>query len=371
MISSDLMKAQLAVVAAGSPIDGPSSGHSFPPENLTGVHGRPHHVPDTAREQNENPPRPRGRVRGASVSVPSLRLCDSCRKLGENRYFCNLCTVTLCERCWDFQLPHRLGKRGVDNVPHEKTDHTIAEKIQASLEPSTTEAEQEELHRLDDITTWFGVGRDEMDEPVFQDYGRYATLMAQCSSTRRVSRYPGLVSFVGQTGKFGCIRRRRPKFADIKTGAGKSTLIKMLIELRPGAKKGSVPIVGSPDQSVPTSGDVHLYSDPETFLTDHPMLYADCEGLEGGEREPIASKAKHKDKSNVEDGNSSSRRTGSFQKKLRKKHHSSQREIRWANTPERRTREFAVTNLYPRLLYTFSDVVVFVLKNPRSVASTL
>ena len=59
------------------------------------------------------------------------------------------------------------------------------------------------------------------------------------------------------------------------------------------------------------------------------------------------------------------RHTGSFQRRLRKKHHSSQREITWANTEEKRSRQFAVTNLYPRLLYTFSDVVVFVLKNAR------
>lgn len=105
-------------------------------------------------------------------------------------------------------LPHRLGRVGPDNVPHEKTDHNVAEKIQASLEPKMTEAEQEELHRLDDNTTWFGVARDEMDDPIFQDYGRYATLMAECSSMQRTlpnkgaSRYPSLVSFVGQTGTF-------------------------------------------------------------------------------------------------------------------------------------------------------------------------
>ncbi|KAL2679358.1 hypothetical protein Neosp_010132 [[Neocosmospora] mangrovei] len=34
-------------------------------------------------------------------------------------------------------------------------------------------------------------------------------------------------------------------------------------------------------------------------------------------------------------------------------------------------REFSVTQLYPRLLYTFSDVVVFVLRNPRAFESTL
>jgi hypothetical protein len=136
----------------------------------------------------------------------------------------------------------------------------------------------------------------------------------------------------------------------------------MLIELRDGVRKVPVPVVGALNESLPTSGDVHLFADPETFLTGNPILYADCEGLEGGEREPAASRAKHGHKSSAEQH---SKRTGSFTKKIRKKHHSSQREITWANTPEKRTREFAVANLYPRLLYTFSDVIVFVLRNPR------
>ncbi|UPX14192.1 uncharacterized protein EKO05_0004682 [Ascochyta rabiei] len=49
----------------------------------------------------------------------------------------------------------------------------------------------------------------------------------------------------------------------------------------------------------------------------------------------------------------------------------SERELGWADTNSLRSREFAVTNLYPRLLYTFSDVIVFVLKNPRVVESVL
>lgn len=40
----------------------------------------------------------------------------------------------------------------------------------------------------------------------------------------------------------------------------------------------------------PTSGDVHLYADPKTAYTRLPMLYADCEGLQGGEIEPAANK---------------------------------------------------------------------------------
>lgn len=151
--------------------------------------------------------------------------------------------------------------------------------------------------------------------------------------------------------------------SDCRLGAGKSTLIKMLIELTSNTRQGPVPVVGSVNHSVPTSGDVHLYSDPSTYNSDYPILYADCEGLEGGENEPMAVQARRGD--NVAFTLGQGRRTGSFQKRLRKKHHSSQREITWATTPERRSRQYSVTNLYPRLLYTFSDAVVFVLKNAR------
>ncbi|KAJ4318374.1 hypothetical protein N0V84_006883 [Fusarium piperis] len=45
--------------------------------------------------------------------------------------------------------------------------------------------------------------------------------------------------------------------------------------------------------------------------------------------------------------------------------------MRCASTPAVKKREFSVTQLYPRLLYSFSDVVVFVLRNPRAFESTL
>lgn len=123
------------------------------------------------------------------------------------------------------------------------------------------------------------------------------------------------------------------------------------------------------NQKIPTSGDVHLYSDPQSYYSTNPVLYADCEGLEGGETEPMGARAKLKEKS----GSSRDiydRRTGSFQKKMRKLHHSSQREITWATTAEKRSRQYAVKNLYPKFLYTFSDTVVFVLRNTRLVFTT-
>ena len=142
----------------------------------------------------------------------------------------------------------------------------------------------------------------------------------------------------------------------------KSTVIKLVIDLHSqNAKDQATPVVGATGHDVPTSGDVHLYPHPQTFESDMPILYAYCEGLEGGERERIATRFKKKEK------RSRIGRVDSFEKKMAKIPYISEREITWANTNTKRSREFAVTHLYPRLLYTFSDVVVFVLKNPRWV----
>lgn len=125
------------------------------------------------------------------------------------------------------------------------------------------------------------------------------------------------------------------------------------------------PVTGSINDNIPTSGDVHLYSDPATYYSATPILYADCEGLDGGENIPRGARYKHRDTSVPPAGRASSSNDPTFRKKMRKVAHSSQRDIAWATTPETRKREYAVTQLYPRLLYTFSDVVVFVLRNAK------
>lgn len=100
---------------------------------------------------------------------------------------------------------------------HRHTDgpvlsHTIAKKIKETLESHiTSEDDRKLLHQQDEDKTWFGILREDNGFPSFQDYGRYANLMAESSrstmsssgrgSGSRDSRYPSLVSFVGQTGK--------------------------------------------------------------------------------------------------------------------------------------------------------------------------
>lgn len=204
-----------------------------------------------------------------------------------------------------------------------------------------------------------GIERPEDNSPpVFQDYGRFSDLMGitdplrrqpsfleQWTQVERDRRTPSLVSFVGQTG------------------AGKSTLVKLLVDFSVnGIEQYSTPVVGPRGAHLPSSEDVHLYLDPRTADSLSPLLYADCEGLEGGEREPLGAKFKKKYRMN-----NSRLPDDEQQRHVDTSGVVSERELEWASGPRSSTREFAVTNLYPRLLYTFSDVIVFVLRNPRLV----
>lgn len=313
-------------------------------------------------------------VAGEDTSTRYDKKCEVCRKYMRDIWYCNVCKCSFCNACWDAFFLHRQPPRkGRGETPHEKTDPTIAEKVQKVMFPPADDWAREQLYKDDEITSWFGkiIQADtsapnsindlvtgierpsDFGPPMFQDYGRFAELMActdpiktnpgntfveNMRSLDRDNRTPSLVSFVGQTG------------------AGKSTLVKLLINLGlQDAESYSSPVVGPPGAHLPTSEDVHLYMDPRTADSQGPLLYADCEGLEGGEREPLGAKFRKKRQKDVDPK----------EKALKSSRIISERELRWANGPLERSREFAVTNLYPRLLYTFSDVIVFVLRNPR------
>ena len=152
----------------------------------------------------------------------------------------------------------------------------------------------------------------------------------------------------------------RPVLTLTTSGAGKSTVIKMLID-REQARNYSpdsedpfpTPVTGRVGDLAPTTGDVHLYSDPATYLEKRPILYSDCEGLNGGEKRPLGTVCKER----LETAKSNTRMAA--KSKLR-------RPLKWANgNAKYLSRDYSTKYLYPRILYTFSDVIVFVLREAR------
>ncbi|KAI1740057.1 hypothetical protein F4680DRAFT_465847 [Xylaria scruposa] len=280
--------------------------------------------------------------------------CEACEERLREVWFCNICAIKFCGQCWDAQVVHRKLRKG---ILHEKTCPDIAAKVHNVLSPPTDELVRDDLYRADASTAWFGVERpDDSSPPIFQDYGRFAELMKATDPMRKSPNFVEEMSRVGRD-------RRTPSLVSFvgQTGAGKSTLIKLLIDFATtGNESFSSPVIGPRGAHVPTSEDVHLYLDPKTADSEGPMLYSDCEGLEGGEREPLGAMLKrmrrqdHTKDADIEAG-------------LLKTKVISERELNWADGPRARSREFAVTNLYPRVLYTFSDVIVFVLRNPRVI----
>ena len=165
---------------------------------------------------------------------------------------------------------------------------------------------------------------------------------------------------------------------------GKSALIKLLIEVGawpsedfPGLPSSKnqftdgyqtpahlnyrpTPIVGAlGDDTCPTSADVHLYADPRTLSTatsnKMALLYAECEGLKGGEQNPKA----------VQCGSKQYRADIDVAGKIRPYVEGvldfKPEKITWADGQ----RQLVAQTLYPRLLYSFSDVVVFVVENAK------
>lgn len=98
------------------------------------------------------------------------------------------------------------------------------------------------------------------------------------------------------------------------------------------------------EQTIPTSGDVHLFSDPVTRDTRYPTYYVDCEGMDGGESLPASAICLEK-----------LSRVGDINYLIHKR-----REV---SPPI--TRAWAVKELYPRILFPFSDVVCLVTTNAR------
>jgi hypothetical protein len=175
-----------------------SNRNSLAPDNIesSARSRRPSQVSNRSIQTNQSSfPAP---SRSSSVTEP----CDVCKKTGIKTWTCIQCNNdAFCDDCWGKERAHRPGAVGFDGKPHEKTDRRVVERLRHILEPKRTPEEQQELHKNDEDTTWFGIARDSANLPICQDYERYATIMYQSRTSEVNVRYPQLVSFIGQTGK--------------------------------------------------------------------------------------------------------------------------------------------------------------------------
>ncbi|PTB65192.1 hypothetical protein BBK36DRAFT_1122202, partial [Trichoderma citrinoviride] len=228
--------------------------------------------------------------------------------------------------------------------PHEKVDEEVVHRLdQIFQQPDPTE--QLMRHHNDIDTTWFGVEKRN-NESVLHCSSRLLDILHESQTGEFKERFPHLVSFVGQTGK--------------SYSSGKSTIIKMLMHRAQAKADPPVenptlnPVPGLVDDNCPTTGDVHLYADPGTYYDQKPILYADSEGMTGGESTPRG----------LEQWSQAETDTAKKTRDLVKD--KIIKTLTWATDASKRSREFAVKSLFPRILYTFSDVIVFVLREART-----
>ena len=124
-----------------------------------------------------------------------------CPDQSQQTFYCQWCRSSLCNVCWDRQAAHKPEKIEKYARGHEKIDLGLVERYREILEPQLSKTQQFELHKNDEETRWFGVGQNAAHEPEFNSYPRYTKLVVDGSSNVRDTRYPKLISFVGQTSE--------------------------------------------------------------------------------------------------------------------------------------------------------------------------
>ncbi|KAI1101208.1 hypothetical protein F4804DRAFT_17888 [Jackrogersella minutella] len=277
--------------------------------------------------------------------------CETCGEPGKLAKFCEGCNDYYCDECWPRRRAHKGNIVGPTGIPHNQLDPKIVKKVNEWMAEPEDEYDEHKQHELDEDSVWFGLSKDKQGDPMLAEYKRFTTLMIETSEGAPSTRYPGLVSFVGQTG------------------AGKSTLIRLLMDAKSHdgldgeSSPVAAPVIGRSNQDLATSADVHLYLDPKTCSDEQPILFADCEGFEGGERDPVAQTVHASGSQGM-----GARARGPISRIVR----ATKRALRWAsrntaNFERTSKRQFAVAEMYPRIFHAFSDVIVFVLNNPKTL----
>ncbi|KAF5534140.1 calcium-independent phospholipase A2, partial [Fusarium phyllophilum] len=136
------------------------------------------------------------------------------------------------------------------------------------LDSTLLDKDKTTLHVEDLISTWLGVSEDQSGPlPQLCIYPQLERLVNSAVNAP-LRQYPSLISFVGDTN------------------AGKSTLIRAMIEALAPCQEYQVPVQGSEsDRYLSTSSDIHLFADPKTQSSEVPRFFIDCEGFHGTDQQ--------------------------------------------------------------------------------------
>ncbi|KAI1090318.1 hypothetical protein F5B19DRAFT_463449 [Rostrohypoxylon terebratum] len=273
------------------------------------------------------------------IEKPKPLKCETCKESKEVLY-CTSCEVLLCDDCWHLQIPHKPNK----TLKHEKSSLDDAKIVYQTLKCPIPDilsdnSPRQRISQKDNAKhMWFGVTQDEENDYILGEGAAYYSLLLEDPIINPLNTNPCLVSFVGVTG------------------AGKSALINLLIKFSQGEFPVlETPVVGDRGGFSSTSADVHLYSDPITIDTSCPMIYADCEGMQGNS-DPSAAQHQRETESDQDQRALVPQQWLNEFKPIK---------VQLAGKNSAEGRENFTSNLYPRLLYIFSDVIIYVLQNTR------
>lgn len=161
-----------------------------------------------------HPPMPRT----PRFTTRKISNCDfpRCKGTSDTGSFCNICECLYCDDCWDLAPSH---KKNRTRRTHEKTDETLAKTVSEILDPEQSNINFNDQVAEDEKTKWFGIKYpDNAEDPsssiTLFNTRRLQEIMDAAEKPNGEPQYPSIISFVGETG------------------AGKSTLIKALIEVK-------------------------------------------------------------------------------------------------------------------------------------------